>query len=147
MEFLDYDNNIQRMTTCYSKETLMQALQIVSYYSDYDELRKGIVKAINLYDKKEIAEYREDLTENNLQRDACFLACIYEKSTLKKYLRLNKKIEPSSILIIDGVKIPSFFERDAIELAIKIYDDENICKRREIFRNDARETFGTLCAA
>lgn len=142
MEFLDYDNNIQRMTTCYSKETLMQALQIVSYYSDYDELRKGIVKAINLYDKKEIAEYREDLTENNLQRDACFLACIYEKSTLKKYLRLNKKIEPSSILIIDGVKIPSFFERDAIELAIKIYDDEDICKRREIFRSDARETFG-----
>lgn len=137
MEFLDYDNNIQRMTTCYSKETLMQALQIVSCYSDYDELRKGIVKAINLYDKKEIAEYREDLTENNLQRDACFLACIYEKSTLKKYLRLNKKIEPSSILIIDGVKIPSFFERDAIELAIKIYDDEDICKRREIFRSDA----------
>lgn len=137
MEFLDYDNNIQRMTTCYSKETLMQALQIVSDYSDYDELRKGIVKAINLYDKKEIAEYREDLTENNLQRDACFLACIYEKSTLKKYLRLNKKIEPSSILIIDGVKIPSFFERDAIELAIKIYDDEDICKRREIFRSDA----------
>lgn len=142
MNFLDYDNDIRRMTTCYSKESLMEALQIISYYSDYNELRKGVVKAINLYDKKEVMEYRKELTENNLQGDACFLACIYEKSTLKKYLRLNKKIEPSSILIIDGVKIPSFFERDAIELAIKIYDNEDVCKRRESFRSDARETFG-----
>lgn len=143
MGFLDYDNNIQRMTTCYSKETLMQALQIVSYYSDYDELRKGIVKAINLYDKKEIAEYREDLTENNLQWDACLLACSYEKSTLKKYLRSNKKIKCSSYTVIDGVKIQDYFEKDEIELAVKIYDNEDICKRREVFRSDARETFGT----
>lgn len=143
MDFLDYDNNIQRMTICYSKETLMEALQIVAYYSDYSELRKGIVKAINLYDKKEIAEYRKDLIENNLQWDACLLACSYEKSTLKKYLKLNKKIKCSSVYIIDGVKIPCFFEKDEIELAVKIYDNEDICKRREIFRSDARETFGT----
>lgn len=142
MDFSDYDNNIQRMTTCYSKESLMETLQIISYYSDYNELRKGVVKAINLYDKKEIMEYRRELTENNLEWDACLLACTYAKSTLKKYLRLNKKINPSSFLIIDGVKIPYFLERDAIELAIKIYDDEDICKRREIFRSDARETFG-----
>lgn len=142
MDFFDYDNNIQRMTTCYSKKTLMKALQIISYYSDYDELRKGVVKAINLYDKKEIMEYRKELTENNLEWDACLLACTYEKSTLKKYLRLNKKIKSSGVLMIDGVKIPSFFERNAIELAIKIYDDEDICKRRKIFRSDARETFG-----
>lgn len=143
MDFSDYDNNIQRMTTCYSKESLMETLQIISYYSDYNELRKGVVKAINLYDKKEIMEYRRELTENNLEWDACLLACTYAKSTLKKYLRLNKKINSSSFLIIDGVKIPYFLERDAIELAIKIYDDEDICKRREIFRSDARETFGT----
>lgn len=143
MDFSDYDNNIQRMTTCYSKESLMETLQIISYYSDYNELRKGVVKAINLYDKKEIMEYRRKLTENNLEWDACLLACTYAKSTLKKYLRLNKKINSSSFLIIDGVKIPYFLERDAIELAIKIYDDEDICKRREIFRSDARETFGT----
>lgn len=142
MDFSDYDNNIQRMTTCYSKESLMETLQIISYYSDYNELRKGVVKAINLYDKKEIMEYRRELTENNLEWDACLLACTYAKSTLKKYLRLNKKINSSSFLIIDGVKIPYFLERDAIELAIKIYDDEDICKRREIFRSDARETFG-----
>lgn len=92
--------------------------------------------------KKEIMEYRRELTENNLEWDACLLACTYAKSTLKKYLRLNKKINSSSFLIIDGVKIPYFLERDAIELAIKIYDDEDICKRREIFRSDARETFG-----
>ena len=96
MNFYDYDNNIQRMTTCYSKESLMEALQIISYYSDYNELRKGVVKAINLYDKKEIMEYRRELTENNL-------------------------------------------ERDAIELAIKIYDDEDICKRREEWRSGAKE--------
>lgn len=142
MDFSDYDNNIQRMTTCYSKESLMETLQIISYYSDYNELRKGVVKAINLYDKKEIMEYRRELTENNLEWDACLLACTYAKSTLKKYLRLNKKINSSSFLIIDGVKIPYFLERDAIELAIKIYDDEDICKRREIFKSDARETFG-----
>lgn len=139
MNFYDYDNNIQRMTTCYSKESLMEALQIISYYSDYNELRKGVVKAINLYDKKEIMEYRMELTENNLEWDACLLACTYEKSTLKKYLRLNKKIKSSSFLIIDGVKIPYFLERDAIELAIKIYDDEDICKRREEWRSGAKE--------
>lgn len=139
MNFYDYDNNIQRMTTCYSKESLMEALQIISYYSDYNELRKGVVKAINLYDKKEIMEYRRKLTENNLEWDACLLACTYEKSTLKKYLRLNKKIKSSSFLIIDGVKIPYFLERDAIELAIKIYDDEDICKRREEWRSGAKE--------
>lgn len=139
MNFYDYDNNIQRMTTCYSKESLMEALQIISYYSDYNELRKGVVKAINLYDKKEIMEYRRELTENNLEWDACLLACTYEKSTLKKYLRLNKKINSSSFLIIDGVKIPYFLERDAIELAIKIYDDEDICKRREEWRSGAKE--------
>lgn len=139
MNFYDYDNNIQRMTTCYSKESLMEALQIISYYSDYNELRKGVVKAINLYDKKEIMEYRRELTENNLEWDACLLACTYEKSTLKKYLRLNKKIKSSDFLIIDGVKIPYFLERDAIELAIKIYDDEDICKRREEWRSGAKE--------
>lgn len=139
MNFYDYDNNIQRMTTCYSKESLMEALQIISYYSDYNELRKGVVKAINLYDKKEIMEYRRELTENNLEWDACLLACTYAKSTLKKYLRLNKKINSSSFLIIDGVKIPYFLERDAIELAIKIYDDEDICKRREEWRSGAKE--------
>lgn len=128
MDFSDYDNNIQRMTTCYSKESLMETLQIISYYSDYNELRKGVVKAINLYDKKEIMEYRMELTENNLEWDACLLACTYVKSTLKKYLRLNKKINSSSFLIIDGVKIPYFLERDAIELAIKIYDDEDKTK-------------------
>lgn len=140
MNFYDYDNNIQRMTTCYSKESLMEALQIISYYSDYNELRKGVVKAINLYDKKEIMEYRRELTENNLEWDACLLACTYEKSTLKKYLRLNKKIKSSSsVLIIDGVKIPYFLERNAIELAIKIYDDEDICKKREEWRSGAKE--------
>ena len=139
MNFYDYDNNIQRMTTCYSKESLMETLQIISYYSDYNELRKGVVKAINLYDKKEIMEYRKELTENNLEWDACLLACTYAKSTLKKYLRLNKKINSSSFLIIDGVKIPYFLERDAIELAIKIYDDEDICKRREEWRSGAKE--------
>ncbi len=139
MNFYDYDNNIQRMTTCYSKESLMETLQIISYYSDYNELRKGVVKAINLYDKKEIMEYRRELTENNLEWDACLLACTYAKSTLKKYLRLNKKINSSSFLIIDGVKIPYFLERDAIELAIKIYDDEDICKRREEWRSGAKE--------
>ena len=139
MNFYDYDNNIQRMTTCYSKESLMETLQIISYYSDYNELRKGVVKAINLYDKKEIMEYRKELTENNLQWDACLLACIYEKSTLKKYLRLNKKIKFSNVLMIDGVKIPSFIEKNAVELAIKIYDDEDICKRREEWRSGAKE--------
>lgn len=63
MNFYDYDNNIQRMTTCYSKESLMETLQIISYYSDYNELRKGVVKAINLYDKKEIMEYRKELKD------------------------------------------------------------------------------------
>lgn len=142
MDFLDYDNKTQSMIICYSKETLMEALQIISDYSDYDELRKGVVKAIKAYDNKEIVEYKEKLTENNLQCDACLLACLYKKSTLKKYLRLNKNIKSSTILTIDGVKISSFFEKDAIELAIKIYDDEDICKRRESFRSDARETFG-----
>lgn len=141
MDFLDYDNKTQSMIICYSKETLMEALQIISHYSDYDELRKGVVKAIKAYDNKEIVEYKEKLNENNLQWDACLLACLYKKSTLKKYLRLNKKIKSSTILTIDGVKISSFFEKDAIELAIKIYDDEDICKRRESFRSDARETF------
>lgn len=135
MNFYDYDNNIQRMTTCYSKESLMEALQIISYYSDYNELRKGVVKAINLYDKKEIMEYRKELTENNLQWDACLLAYIYEKSTLKKYLRSNKKIKCSSYTVIDGVKIQDYFEKDEIELAVKIYDDENICKEREEWRS------------
>lgn len=142
MDFLDYDNKTQSMIICYSKETLMEALQIISDYSDYDELRKGVVKAIKAYDNKEIVEYKEKLTENNLQCDACLLACLYKKSTLKKYLRLNKNIKSSTILTIDGVKISSFFEKNAIELAIKIYDDEDICKRRESFRSDARETFG-----
>lgn len=142
MDFLDYDNKTQSMIICYSKETLMEALQIISDYSDYDELRKGVVKAIKAYDNKEIVEYKEKLTENNLQCDACLLACLYKKSTLKKYLRLNKNIKSSTILTIDGVKISSFFEKDAIELAIKIYDDEDICKRRESFRSDTRESFG-----
>lgn len=87
-------------------------------------------------------EYKKKLTEDNLQWDACLLACLYKKSTLKKYLRLNKNIKSSTIFTIDGVKISSFFEKDAIELAIKIYDEEDICKRRESFRSDARETFG-----
>ena len=142
MCFLDYDNNIQRMTTCYSKEALMEALQIISHYSDYDELRKDIVQAINLYDNKEIAEYREKLTENDLQWNACLLACTYEKNTLEKILRSNKRIKSFGMRTIDGVKIPCFFERDAIELAVKIYDDKDICKRRESFRSDAIETFG-----
>lgn len=141
MNFLDYDNNIQRMTTCYSKESLTEALKIISHYSNYDELRKGVVKAINLYDRKEVAEYRENLAENDLHWDACLLACAYEKNTLQKYLRSNKKIKSSGIWTIDGVKIPCFFERDAIELAVKIYDDEDIRKRRESFRSDARESF------
>lgn len=142
MDFLDYDNNVQRMTTCYSKKALMEALQIISHYSDYDELRKDVVKAINSYDNKEIAEYRERLTENDLQWDACLLACTYEKNTLEKYLRSNKRIKSFGMRTIDGVKIPCFFERDAIELAVKIYDNEDVCKRRESFRSDARETFG-----
>lgn len=139
MGFLDYDNKIQTMTTCYSKKALMEALQIISHYSDYDELRKGVVKAINSYDNKEIAEYREKLTENDLQWDACLLACTYEKNTLEKYLRSNKRIKSFGMRTIDGVKIPCFFERGAIELAVKIYDDEDICKRRESFRSDPRK--------
>lgn len=142
MNFLDYDNNIQQMTTCYSKESLMEALKIISHYSNYDELREDVVKAINVYDRKEVAEYRKNLAENDLHWDACLLACAYEKNTLQKYLRSNKKIKPSGIWTIDGVKIPSFFELDAIELALKIYDNEDVCKRRESFRSDARETFG-----
>lgn len=78
MDFLDYDNKTQSMIICYSKETLMEALQIISHYSDYDELRKGVVKAIKAYDNKEIVEYKEKLTENNLQCDACLLACLYK---------------------------------------------------------------------
>lgn len=147
MNFLDYDNNMQQMTTCHSKEALMEALKIISHYSNYDELRNGIVKAINLYDKKEVAEYRENLAENDLHWDAYLLACAYEKNTLQKYLRSNKKINSSGVWTIDGVKIPSFFELDAIELALKIYDNEDVCKRRESFRGGARETFDTLCAA
>ena len=64
-----------------------------------------------------------------------------KKNTLQKYLRSNKKIKSFGMRTIDGVKIPCFFKRDAIELAVKIYDDEDIRKRRESFRSDARETF------
>lgn len=79
MDFLDYDNKTQRMIICYSKETLMEALQVISHYSDYDELKKGVVKAIKAYDNKEVVEYKKKLTEDNLQWDACLLACLYKK--------------------------------------------------------------------
>lgn len=40
MNFYDYEDVIQRLTLCYSKENLMEALKIISYFNDYDELRK-----------------------------------------------------------------------------------------------------------
>lgn len=49
--------------------------------------------------------------------------------TLKKYLRANKKIKLGGCVDIDGVKIPSFIEKDAIEFAVKIYDDEIILEK------------------
>ena len=58
---------------------------------------------------------------------------------MKKYLRLNKKIKLGDWFIIDGVKIQSYLEKDAIELAVKIYDDEDICKEREEWRSGAKE--------
>lgn len=42
MNFYDYEDVIQRLTLCYSKENLMEALNIVSDFNDYDELRKKI---------------------------------------------------------------------------------------------------------
>lgn len=63
MSFYDYEDVIQRLTLCYSKENLMEALKIISYFNDYDELRKKLVMAINLYDKKEIAEFRSSATK------------------------------------------------------------------------------------
>lgn len=134
MSFYDYEDVIQRLTLCYNKENLMEALQIISYFNDYDELRKKLVMAINLYDKEEIAEFRSSATKQFLLEDARLLAFSYEKATLKKYLRLNKKIKLGSWLI-DGVKFQNYIEKDAIELAVKIYDDENICKEREEWRS------------
>ncbi len=139
MNFYDYEDVIQRLTLCYSKENLMEALKIISYFNDYDELRKKLVMAINLYDKEEIAEFRSSATKQLLLEDARLLAVSYKKATLKKYLRLNKKIKLGDWFIIDGVKIQSYLEKDAIELAVKIYDDENICKEREEWRSGAKE--------
>lgn len=131
MNFYDYENVIQRLTLHYSKENLIEALKIISDFNDYDELRKKLVMAINLYDKEEIAEFRRSATKQFLLEDARLLAFSYKKATLKKYLRLNKKIKLREWLIIDGVKIQSYIEKDAIELAVKIYDDEDTCKERE----------------
>lgn len=131
MNFYDYEDAIQRLTLYYSKENLIEALKIISNFNDYDELRKKLVMAINLYDKEEITEFRSSATKQFLLEDARLLAFRYKKATLKKYLRLNKKIKLGDWLLIDGVKIQSCLDKDAIELAVKIYDDENICKERE----------------
>lgn len=139
MNFYDYEDAIQRLTLCYSKENLIEALEIISNFNDYDELRKKLVMAINLYDKEEIAEFRSLATKQFLLEDARLLAFSYEKATLKKYLRLNKKIKLGGWRIIDGVKIQSYVEKEAIELAVKIYDDENICKEREEWRSGAKD--------
>lgn len=139
MNFYDYEDVIQRLTLCYSKENLMEALKMISYFNNYDELRKKLVMAINLYDKEEIAEFRNSETKLFLLEDARLLAFMYEKATLKKYLRSNKKIKCGSYTVIDGVKIQDYFEKDEIELAVKIYDDENICKEREEWRKCAKE--------
>lgn len=94
--------------------------------------------AINLYDKEEIAEFRSSATKQFLLEGARLLAFMYEKATLKKYLRSNKKIK-CGYTVIDGVKIQDYFEKEEIELAVKIYDDENICKEREEWRSGAKE--------
>lgn len=109
MNFLDYDNNIQRMTTCYSKESLTEALKIISHYSNYDELRKGVVKAINLYDRKEVAEYRENLAENDLHWDACLLACAYEKKYFAKVFEVKQEDQVFWYLDDRWCENPMFF--------------------------------------
>lgn len=130
MNFYDYEDVIRLLTVYYSKENLMEALEIISHFNNYDELRKKLVMAINLYDKEEIVEVRNSEMIRCLLDYARLLAINYEKETLKKYLRSNKKIKLGGCVDIDGVKIPSFIEKDAIELALKIYDDEDTCKER-----------------
>lgn len=124
MNFYDYEDVIQRLTLFYSKENLMEALKIISYFNDYDELRKKLVMAINLYDKEEIAEHRKYLFDY-----ARLLTVNYDKETLKKYLSSNKNTATD-----DGR-----IEKDAIEIAVEIYDDEDTCKEREELRNGGKE--------
>ena len=131
MNFYDYEDVIRLLTVYYSKENLMEALEIISHFNNYNELRKKLVMAINLYDKEEIVEVRNSEMTRRLLDYARLLAVNYKKETLKKYLRANKKIKLGGCVDIDGVKIPSFIEKDAIKLALEIYDDENICKERE----------------
>ena len=93
MNFYDYEDVIRLLTVYYSKENLMEALEIISHFNNYNELRKKLVMAINLYDKEEIVEVRNSEMTRRLLDYARLLAVNYKKETLKKYLRANKKIK------------------------------------------------------